>query len=295
MKSLDDLIKKAKEVGIKKVVVIGAEDTEALEAVSAAHDEGFADPVLVGDKETIEKNLKKIGKNYDIIHAENSQDAAEKGIRLVSSGAADVVMKGNIKTSILLKAALNKDWGLRTGNVLSHCAVLETPYLNKLIFVTDGGMIIKPNLDQKVSIINNTVKLAKSIGIETPKVGVITAVEVVNPDMPETQDAAILTQMNRRGQIKDCIVDGPLGIDNAIDMTAAKIKKVTGEVAGQADILLVPDIHSGNFLGKSAVYFAGGKIAGLILGCSAPIVVVSRANDAQSKMASLALGVLNAQ
>lgn len=274
--------------------MVGAEDTEALNAVSAAHDEGFADPVLVGDKEIIQENLKKIGKTFDIVHAENSQDTAEKGIRLVSSGAADVVMKGNIKTSILLKAALNKDWGLRTGNVLSHCAVLDTPYLDKLIFVTDGGMIIRPDLNQKVSIINNAVKLAKSLGIETPKVGVIAAVEVVNPDMPETKDAAILTQMNRRGQIKDCIVDGPLGIDNALDMTAAKIKKVTGEVAGQADILLVPDIHSGNFLGKSAVYLAGGKIAGLILGCSAPIVVVSRANDAQSKMASLALGVLNA-
>ncbi|MGM0640841.1 MAG: bifunctional enoyl-CoA hydratase/phosphate acetyltransferase [Thermotogota bacterium] len=294
MKNLDDLIKKAKETGMKRVVVIGAEDPEALEAVSAAHDEGFADPVLVGDKKIIEENLQKIDKDFDIIDAENSKDAAEKGIRLVSSGAADVVMKGNIKTSILLKAALNKDWGLRTGNVLSHCAVLDTPYLDKLIFVTDGGMIIRPDLNQKVSIINNTVKLAKSIGIETPKVGVIAAVEVVNPDMPETKDAAILTQMNRRGQIKDCIVDGPLGIDNALDLTAAKIKKVTGEVAGQADILLVPDIHSGNFLGKSAVYLAGGKIAGLILGCTAPIVVVSRANDAKSKMASLALGVLNA-
>jgi len=294
LRNLDDLIKKAKETGVKRVVVIGAEDPEAIEAVSAAHDEGFADPVLVGDKKIIEENLKKIDKNFDIIDAENSTDAAEKGIRLVSSGAADVVMKGNIKTSILLKAALNKDWGLRTGNVLSHCAVLDTPHLDKLIFVTDGGMIIRPDLNQKVSIINNTVKLAKSIGIETPKVGVIAAVEVVNPDMPETKDAAILTQMNRRGQIKDCIVDGPLGIDNALDMTAARIKKVTGEVAGQADILLVPDIHSGNFLGKSAVYLAGGKIAGLILGCTAPIVVVSRANDAQSKMASLALGVLNA-
>lgn len=294
MRNLDDLIKKAKDYEMKRVVVVGAEDTEALNAVSAAHDEGFADPVLVGDKEIIQENLKKIGKTFDIVHAENSQDTAEKGIRLVSSGAADVVMKGNIKTSILLKAALNKDWGLRTGNVLSHCAVLDTPYLDKLIFVTDGGMIIRPDLNQKVSIINNAVKLAKSLGIETPKVGVIAAVEVVNPDMPETKDAAILTQMNRRGQIKDCIVDGPLGIDNALDMTAAKIKKVTGEVAGQADILLVPDIHSGNFLGKSAVYLAGGKIAGLILGCSAPIVVVSGANDAQSKMASLALGVLNA-
>jgi phosphate butyryltransferase len=291
---LDDLIKKAKDYEMKRVVVVGAEDTEALNAVSAAHDEGFADPVLVGDKEIIQENLKKIGKTFDIVHAENSQDTAEKGIRLVSSGAADVVMKGNIKTSILLKAALNKDWGLRTGNVLSHCAVLDTPYLDKLIFVTDGGMIIRPDLNQKVSIINNAVKLAKSLGIETPKVGVIAAVEVVNPDMPETKDAAILTQMNRRGQIKDCIVDGPLGIDNALDMTAAKIKKVTGEVAGQADILLVPDIHSGNFIGKSAVYLAGGKIAGIILGCSAPIVVASRANDAQSKMASLALGVLNA-
>ncbi|UYP01124.1 bifunctional enoyl-CoA hydratase/phosphate acetyltransferase [Oceanotoga sp. DSM 15011] len=294
MKNFDDLILKAKKGGKKRVVVVGAEDIEAIKAVSEAEQEGFAEPILVGNKEKIEENLKIIEKNYQIIEADSVEDAAGKGVRLVSSSTADVLMKGNIKTSTLLKAVLNKEWGLRTGNVLSHCAVIETEHLQKLIMVTDGGMIINPTLKEKISIIDNSVSLAHSIGIDIPKVALIAAVEVVNPDMQATIDAAILTQMNKRHQIKNCIIDGPLGIDNALDMMAAKIKKVDGDVAGKADILVVPDIHSGNFLGKSAIYFAGGKIAGLILGAKAPIIVVSRANDSKSKLASLALGVLNA-
>lgn len=293
MKKLKDLIEKAKLKGKKRIVVIGAEDMEACKAVTQAHDEGFAHPVLIGDKNIIENNLKEIERSFEIIHTNSSIEAAEKGVRLVSSGAADVVMKGNIKTSILLKAVLNKEWGLRTGSVLSHVVVMETPVLDKILLLSDGGMIVKPTLEEKVSIINNAVGLAKSLEIKNPKVGVLAAVEVVNPAMPETLDAAILTQMNKRGQIKDCVVDGPLGIDNAINMEAARIKKVSGDVAGNSDILIVPDIHSGNFLGKSAVYLSGGNIAGTILGASAPVVIVSRADNAEAKLASIALGVLH--
>ncbi|WGS65876.1 bifunctional enoyl-CoA hydratase/phosphate acetyltransferase [Marinitoga aeolica] len=295
MKTLKEVIEKAKSLNKKRVVVVGAEDKEALKAVSAAYDEGFVEPVLVGKKEIIEENLKELGKEFDIIDAKTEEEAAEQGVRLVSSGAADIVMKGLIKTSKLLKAVLNKEWGLRTGSVLSHVAIVETEALDSLKIVTDGGMIIKPTLDQKVAIINNAVELAHSMGIETPKVALLAAVEVVNPDMPETMDAAIITQMNKRGQIKGCIVDGPLALDNALSEMAAKIKKIKSDVAGHADILVVPDIHAGNVLGKSAIYLANGKIAGLVLGAKAPIVIVSRADTAESKLASLALAVLKAE
>jgi phosphate butyryltransferase len=295
LKTLKEVIEKAKIVSKKRVVVVGAEDKEALKAVSAAYDEGFVEPVLVGKKEIIEENLKELGKEFDIIDAKTEEEAAEQGVRLVSSGAADIVMKGLIKTSKLLKAVLNKEWGLRTGSVLSHVAIIETEALDSLKIVTDGGMIIKPTLDQKVAIINNAVELAHSMGIETPKVALLAAVEVVNPDMPETMDAAIITQMNKRGQIKGCTVDGPLALDNALSEMAAKIKKIKSDVAGHADILVVPDIHAGNVLGKSAIYLANGKIAGLVLGAKAPIVIVSRADTAESKLASLALAVLKAE
>ncbi|WP_129408372.1 bifunctional enoyl-CoA hydratase/phosphate acetyltransferase [Marinitoga lauensis] len=295
MKTLKDVIEKAKIVSKKRVVVVGAEDKEALKAVSEAYDEGFVEPILVGKKEVIEENLKELGKEFDIIDTKTEVEAAEQGVRLVSSGAADIVMKGLIKTSKLLKAVLNKEWGLRTGSVLSHVALVETEALDTLKLVTDGGMIIKPTLDQKVAIINNAVELAHSMGIENPKVALLAAVEVVNPDMPETMEAAIITQMNKRGQIKGCTVDGPLALDNALSEMAAKIKKIKSEVAGHADILVVPDIHAGNVLGKSAVYLANGKIAGLVLGAKAPIVIVSRADTAESKLASLALAVLKAE
>ncbi|PNR87432.1 phosphate butyryltransferase [Petrotoga sp. 9T1HF07.CasAA.8.2] len=293
MKNFEELLNRAKSKPTKNVVLVCAEDLEALKALSKANEEGFANPVLVGNKEEIKKNLEIVGKEFDIIEAENPQEAAEKGVRLVSSGAADLLMKGKIKTSELLKAVLNNDWGLKTGNLLSHVALVETPYLDRLLLISDGGMIIHPDLTQKVQIIYNAVEVAKSLEIKTPKVALLAAVEVVNPDMPETIDAAILTQMNKRGQIKDCIVDGPLALDNAISEQAAKIKNINSEVAGKADILIVPDIHSGNLLGKSAVYFSGGNVAGIVVGAKAPVVLVSRADNDQSKLAALALGVLN--
>ncbi|PNR96675.1 bifunctional enoyl-CoA hydratase/phosphate acetyltransferase [Petrotoga sp. 9PWA.NaAc.5.4] len=293
MRNFKELIKKAKIMKKKNLVLIGAEDIEAVKAISYAYEEGIISPVLIGNKEKIQNNLKIVNKDFDIIEAENSQQAAQIGVRLVSSGAADLIMKGKIKTSELLKAILNKEWGLRNENLLSHVAVLDIQNLNRLIIITDGGMVIKPDLNQKVQIINNALKVANSLDIEIPKVAVLGAVEVVNPDMPETEDAAILTQMNKRGQIKDCIVDGPLALDNAINEEAASIKEIKSPVAGKADILLVPDIHSGNFLGKAAVYMANGNIAGIIIGAKVPVVLVSRADNAQSKLASVALGVIN--
>jgi phosphate butyryltransferase len=287
LRSFDEVIEKAKT---KEAVIAlaGAEDVESLKAIKDVLDLGIK-AILVGKEEIIRKNLEGLEMELPVVNAESEAEASEKAVKLVSSGQANVLMKGLVKTATLLKAALNKEWGLRGEGLLSHVALLETPGMDRIVFVTDGGMVIKPTLEQKVQIIKNAVSLAHSLGYEEPKVGLIAAVEVVNPDMPETMEAAILTKMADRGQIKGCKIDGPLGLDNALSEFAAKVKKVSGPVAGKADILVVPDIHSGNFLGKSAVYLANGKIAGIIMGAKVPIIIVSRADTSESKRNSIAI------
>jgi phosphate butyryltransferase len=200
-------------------------------------------------------------------------------------------MKGNIPTSVLLKAVLNKEFGLRTGNVLSHVAVFEVPDFDRFTIVTDAGMNISPDLEQKAQIVKNAAILARAIGIEYPKVAPIAAVEVVNPVMQATVDAAALSMMNKRGQITGCIVDGPLALDNAVSTLAAEHKGIHSEVAGRADILLVPTIEVGNVLYKSLIYFAKAKVGAVIAGAKAPIVLTSRADSAESKLYSLALAI----
>lgn len=294
MKDFNELFDKLRNAKKQKVVLAGAEDTEALKALASTGEMGITQAILVGDTAIIKENLKDLSfTDYEIIHAANPEETAEKSVRLISEGSATVLMKGMIKTAILLKGVLNKEWGLRTGNLLSHVAVASTSTLQKIIAITDGGMNLKPTLEEKVTIIENAVSLMQSLGVEKPKVAPIAAVEVVNPKMPETLDAAILSKMNQRKQIKNCIVEGPLGLDIALSRMAAKTKGIDGEVAGDADILLVPDIHSGNFLGKSVEYLGGGIIGGLIMGAKVPIIIVSRADKAQAKLTSIALGVMN--
>ncbi|APT71599.1 phosphate butyryltransferase [Thermosipho sp. 1063] len=287
LKSFEEIVDIAKT---KDAVVslAGAEDIEALKAIKDVKDYGIK-AILVGNEEIVRRNLNELGMDLPVVDAKSENEIAEKAVKLVSSGDANILMKGLIKTSTLLKAVLNKEWGLRGNGLLSHVALLETPGMDRIVLVTDGGMVIKPTLEQKVQIIKNAVELAHKLGYKEPKVGLIAAVEVVNPDMPETMEAAIIAKMAQRGQIKGCVVDGPLGLDNALSEFAAKIKKVSGDVAGKADILVVPDIHSGNFLGKSAIYLANGKIAGIVMGAKAPIVIVSRADTSESKKNSLAI------
>ncbi|HQI94212.1 MAG TPA: bifunctional enoyl-CoA hydratase/phosphate acetyltransferase, partial [Fervidobacterium sp.] len=233
----------------------------------------------------------EIGVEYPIVDCRTDEESSKMAVKYVADGKAHIVMKGLVKTSTLLKAVLDKEYGLRTERLLSHITLLEVPGINRLIFLTDGGMVIRPTLEQKVQIIENAVDVAKKLGYEMPKVGIIAAVETVNPDMPETLEAALIAKMNERGQIKGCKIDGPLGIDNALSVYAAEVKGIKGEVAGHADILVVPDIHSGNFLGKSAVYFANGRIAGIIAGAKAPVIVISRADTSDSKFVSIALAM----
>ncbi|MEQ5975065.1 phosphate butyryltransferase [Bacillus cereus] len=283
----------------KKIVAVAvAEDHEVIEAVAKAIKLQLAQFRLYGNQEKIMGMLQEHGlqtsEHVEVIAAMSSAEAAELSVKAVRNGEADVLMKGNIPTANILKAVLNKEWGLRKGSVLSHVAAFEVPNYNRLIFVTDAAMNIAPDVTQKAAIIQNTVEVAQAIGIDLPKVAPIAAVEVVNPAMQATIDAAMLTQMNRRGQIKDCIVDGPLALDNAVSQIAAEHKGIVSDVAGKADILLVPTIEAGNVLYKSLVYFADAKVGAMIAGAKAPIVLTSRADSAETKVYSLALAVATA-
>jgi phosphate butyryltransferase len=294
---LESLIEKAAQLNNYTVAVAAAEDEEVIEAVLEAVERQLAHFILYGDKEQIITMIKAHRLDYtkskriEIVQADTKEMAAEQAVKAVSSNEATVLMKGNIPTNILLKAVLNKEYGLRTGNVLSHVAVFEVPEYDRLILVTDAAMNIAPDVEQKAQIIKNSAAVARSIGIEVPRVAPIAAVEVVNPAMQATLDAAALTSMNQRGQITGCIVDGPLGLDNAVSILAAEHKGITSEVAGKADILLVPTIEVGNVLYKSLMYFAKAKVGAVIAGAKAPIVLTSRADTAESKLYSLALAV----
>ncbi|RLQ98292.1 phosphate butyryltransferase [Falsibacillus albus] len=294
---LNKLIEKAAQMKDVTVSVAAAEDMEVLEAVSMAVAQKIAHFILFGNAEKIEQIIQKhtpdlAESGYITIMPTDSQaDAAKKAVQCVHNGQASVLMKGNIPTAVILKAVLNKEYGLRTGNVLSHVAAFQIPGYDRLIFVTDAAMNIEPDLNQKVQIINNSVDVATAVGLEMPKVAPIAAVEVVNPSMQATLDAAALSQMNARGQIKNCLVDGPLALDNAISIEAAEHKGIHSDVAGQADILVVPNIETGNALYKSLIYFAKAKVGAVIAGAKAPIVLTSRSDSAESKLNSLALAI----
>lgn len=295
VKELEQLIYMAKNRPVKTMSVAVAEDKDILKAVGDAVDLGIINATLVGNKEKIEAILKDeniLLKDAKIINERDSKVAAKLAVEEVSLGKADFIMKGMINTADLLKAVLDKNANLRGGSLLSHVMVYEIPTYHKLIFLTDGGMVSYPEVKDKIAILNNAVSVVNSLGIDKPKVAAICAVETVNPSMQSTIDASILSQMNKRGQIKNCLVDGPLGLDNSISKEAAKHKGIQSEVAGDADILLVPNIESGNFLGKSLTYFGKAKSAGIIVGAKCPIVLVSRADSAMSKLYSIALGAL---
>ncbi|KMJ59993.1 phosphate butyryltransferase [Bacillus sp. LL01] len=293
---LEELITKATQLTSKVVAIAAAEDEEVIEAVSHALNKQLASFILFGNEEKIiallnDHDIAPSHNALKIVAADGAKKSSELAVKAVSSGEADVLMKGNVPTATILKEVLNKEYGLRTGNVLSHVAAFEVPGYEQLIFVTDAAMNVEPDLNQKIQIVQNSVQVARALGIELPKVAPLAAVEVVNPAMQATVDAALLTQMNNRGQIKDCIIDGPLALDNAVSALAAEHKGIQSEVAGQADILFVPTIEVGNVLYKSLIYFAKAKVGAIIAGAKAPIVLTSRADSAESKLNSLALAV----
>lgn len=301
MKSLDDLVRQAANCPDPIVAIAAACDIEVLKAVDLALQQSLASFILFAEEEKLTNVLSEHFPHFvsderiTISHAASNEAAALDAVKAVSSGRAHVVMKGNLPTAVILKAVLNKEFGLRTGKVLSHVAAFEVPHFDKIFFVTDAAMNIAPDLKAKTEIIENAVQAARACGLEQPVVAPLAAVETVNPAMQPTLDAASLVLMNQRGQLKNCVVDGPLALDNAISIEAAKQKGLTGITAGKADVLLVPDIESGNILYKSLIYFAKAKVGAIIQGAKAPVVLTSRADRAESKVYSLALAILAAQ
>jgi len=291
MRNFEELHELAKEKGPKKLVVASADHKNVIEAVVKAKEKGWVDPVLVGNKEFIEGTGIDVS-GIEIVHRETDKEAVIEAVKIVSSGNGDILLKGFVSTSTFLKAVLDKEIGLRTGRILSHIAVLQVPSYPKLLFITDGGMNIRPDLRGKIEIVRNAVEFAQRLGIEYPKVGLLGAIEAVNPDMPETMDAAEISKMNERGQIKGCVIDGPLAMDLLVSKEACEIKKVKGEVCGDVDIVVVPDIVSGNGIAKALIYLAGAKACGIVWGARKPVVMLSRADDVETKLNSIALGVV---
>lgn len=297
-RNFDELLLKLKTVNTKKVAVAVAQDEPVLEAIKEAKLQGIADAILVGNEKEIREIAEKIDMDlsqFEIIDEKDIKKAALLGVELVSKGKADMVMKGLVDTATFLRSVLNKDVGLRTGKLMSHVAVFEIEGIDRLILLTDAAFNIYPDLKAKVQIINNSVMVAKACGIDTPKVAPVCAVEVVNPEMPSTIDASLLAKMSDRGQIKGCIVDGPLALDNAWSEEAAHHKGVTGPVAGKADILVLPNIESANVMYKTLTYTAKTKNGGILVGTSAPVILTSRADSFETKVNSIALAALVAK
>jgi len=292
LKSLNDIIDLAKGKETRRLVVAAAADKQVLEAVKNANKDKIIIPVLVGNKTKIEQIAKEIDfdlSSIDIYEEDNPAKASVKAVSLIREGKAEILMKGLVSTAPLLKAVLNKENGLRKGATLSHFALIESPYYHKLIGVTDAAMNIAPEFNEKINIVNNAVEVFHRLGNNNPKVAIIGPLEVVNPKIESTSHAAMLTVMNNRGQIKGCTIDGPFAIDNAVSKKAAEHKGIISDVAGDADILVAPDLNSGNILYKSLMFMGGSTSAAVIMGAKVPVVLTSRADTDKSKMMSIAL------
>ncbi|MED9947595.1 MAG: bifunctional enoyl-CoA hydratase/phosphate acetyltransferase, partial [Peptacetobacter hiranonis] len=297
IKKLDDIFNELKLCDKKAVLsVAAAHDEEVLLAVKDACEMDIIKAILIGEEDKIRKIASEINFNLDNVEVIDESDlklCAEKAVKLVSSGKADYVMKGLLDTSIILKEVLNKEYGLRTDSLLSHVMIYEVPSYHKLLILTDGGMNIDPDVSQKKKIADNAIKAAKSLGIDTVKVACLAAKEKVNPKMQATLDADELKSMCKDGMFgKGVVVEGPIAFDLAVSEEACKIKGYESEVGGDADILLVPTIETGNGIGKALTYMANAKSAGIIMGAKAPVVLVSRADTHESKLYSIAYGAI---
>jgi phosphate butyryltransferase len=294
IKNFDQLLEAAKSQRTMRLAVAAAQDPEVLGAVVKAAELGLIEPVLIGDRQKIaaicgEEHLEICG--VEIIDEPELEAAAKVSVQMVRDGKADFLMKGLIDTSILLKAVLNREYGLRTDSQLSHVMLYDAPAYHKLLFLTDGGMNIEPTLAEKATILRNALDAARTLGMETVKVACIAAKEKVNEKMPATVDARALQNMSREGDFGEgVIVEGPLAFDLAVSREAAEIKGFESEVAGDADVLLVPNIEVGNGIGKALTYLANAESAGVIMGAKVPVVLVSRADTAEVKLYSIALG-----
>ena len=295
IKSFKELFANLKTKGREKIVVAGGEDIETLKALKDCYDYGFGEGILVGDKAEIEKCISILGKSdfiKEIIEAKDDEDKARKAVEKVKEGGT--LLKGKVKTATLLKAVLNKEWGLRTDKIVSDVFIFEDKREgnSKLVLMSDGGVNLKPDVKTLIAIINNAVEVALKLGIKTPKVALLAAVETINPDMEETIKAGMISKMNERKQITGCIIDGPLALDNAISEFAAQKKGISSPVAGKADILIVPDIAAGNIFGKALTYYANYQVGHTLVGTRSPVIIPSRADKSGVKLNCIALSIL---
>lgn len=298
-KNFSDLLSRVSACKKKTLSVAVAQDKAVLEAVKAAKERGIADAILVGDEVKIGEIAAELGMDlteYTVINEPDTVAASLKAVQLVHDGKADMYMKGLLDTKTFLKSVLDKEVGLRTGKPLSHVCVFEVPGIDRLLFLTDVAFMPYPTLEDKVNIINYTVEIANACGVDMPKVAPLAAVEVVNPKMPVTLDAAELTKMNEEGKITGCIVDGPLSLDIALYKEAAEEKgALDRKVAGDADILLFPDIHAGNLVYKTIVHMVDCKNGNILTGTKAPVILTSRSDTCEVKVNSIALAALAAE
>jgi len=274
----------------RRVVVAAAHDVHTLKGVDDAWTKGMIEPVLIGNGAKIREIIGTIGlsiRDAEIIEAADDIVCAKKAVQMIAAGEGDALMKGKLQTADLLREVVNKEYGLLTSEIMSHVGLFQVPTYHKLFILTDGGMVVAPDVKQKCKIIDNAVRMFARIGVENPKVAVLCATEVENPKMPASVDAAQLKRLNSEGFVKDCVVEGPISFDLMYDAASAKIKGFNSPVAGDADILLLPDMTAGNLVAKTFVLAAKGMMAGLIVGAKAPIVLVSRSATAEEKYCSL--------
>ncbi len=295
IKNFEQLMTKVKEMKNKTVVIAAAHTSSVIDAAIMAKKENIADSLLIGDKQFINKYLHDYNPEFvnDFTIIDTGKDlesAAAESVKAIREGKADILLKGKCSTAILIKAVLNKEKGLRTGENLSDVLVYEQP--DRLVLLSDGGINLYPGVEEKISIINNAVKVGHALDNTIPKVAILSAVEVVNSKMPATVDANIITEIFKNNQVKDCIVEGPLAFDNAVSKVAAKAKGIESEVAGNADVLIVPNIEAGNIFGKALTYYCNYRVAHVVMGAKVPIIIASRVDTAETKMLSMALCVL---
>lgn len=297
IKNFQELLGKVRNSENKTVVIATAHSSTAIEAAILSKKENLADCIMTGDKEFIikylEENSPDFIDSFEIFDTGNDlQKGANKAVELITAGKGHLILKGICDTATLLKAILDKENGLRTGNTMSDVLAYETP--EKVIVMGDGGLIPLPDLKEKISIVKNCVQVAHSLGNPNPKVAMLTHSEIVNDKIPSTIDAALITMMNKRKQIRGCLIEGPLAFDNAVNKKAAELKGIESEVAGNADVLVVPNIESGNIFGKALTYYCHYRVAHVVMGAKVPILIASRADDAETKFLSMALGIISA-
>ena len=294
--SFDEILRSAGELPERAVMAVAAAaDPHSLEAALEARRAGIAEPLLVGDRSAILSLLEGLGESVpdeDIIDASGSAEAAARAVALVREGRASFLLKGGLDTSVLLRAVVDKERGLSRGRLMSHFTIFEIPGYHKLLAPVDGGMVTYPTLEQKKQIIENTVEMFHALGYECPKVGVLACVEKLNPKMPETVEADALKQMNLRGEIPGCVVEGPISYDCAVSKEIADYKGFESPCAGDCDILLAPNIHAGNIMGKMLTVTCGAKMAGFIVGAACPIAMTSRGSSAEEKFDSIVLAAV---